>query len=115
MTGGLFRLITAVLTILGSVTLLPSVAHAQPNGSGTSTPKFLKLTLDAVAPGTVTTSSDPMLTVSGTVTNIGDRVVDDVSVRIQRAAPVQSPSGLRSSLRLDQVNYEVTGPFQDVA
>ncbi|MFD6390159.1 DUF6049 family protein [Nocardia sp. NPDC060259] len=115
MTGGLFRLITAVLTILGSVTLLPAVGHAQPNGSGASAPKFLKLTLDAIAPGTVTTSSDPMLTVSGTVTNIGDRVVDDVAVRIQRAAPVDSPSGLRSSLRLDQVNYEVTGPFQDVA
>lgn len=113
MTGGLFRLITAVLTILGSVTLLPAVAHAQP--SGLSTPKFLKLTMDAVAPGTVTTDSDPVLTVSGTVTNIGDRVVDDVAVRIQRAAPVTSPSGLRSSLRLDQINYEVTGPFQDVA
>ncbi|MFC6011628.1 hypothetical protein [Nocardia lasii] len=113
MTGGLFRLITAVLTILGSMTLLPAVAHAQTDGSGT--PKFLKLTLDAVAPGTVTTGSDPKLTVSGTVTNIGDRVVDDVSVRIQRAGAVQTPSGLRSSLRLDQVNYEVTGPFQDVA
>ncbi|MGY0502420.1 DUF6049 family protein [Nocardia sp. FBN12] len=113
MTGGLFRLITAVLTILGSMTLLPAVAHAQTDESGT--PKFLKLTLDAVAPGTVTTGSDPKLTVSGTVTNIGDRVVDDVSVRIQRAAAVEAPSGLRSSLRLDQVNYEVTGPFQDVA
>ncbi|MFE1594621.1 DUF6049 family protein [Nocardia sp. NPDC058705] len=113
MTGGLIRLITAVLTILGSMTLLPAVAHAQTDESGT--PKFLKLTLDAVAPGTVTTGSDPKLTVSGTVTNIGDRVVDDVSVRIQRAAAVDSPSGLRSSLRLDQVNYEVTGPFQDVA
>ncbi|MFI6222110.1 DUF6049 family protein [Nocardia salmonicida] len=113
MTGGLIRLLTAVLTILGSMTLLPAHAHAQTDGSGT--PKFLKLTLDAVAPGTVTTGSDPKLTVSGTVTNIGDRVVDDVSVRIQRAAAVDSPSGLRSSLRLDQVNYEVTGPFQDVA
>ncbi|WP_410871555.1 DUF6049 family protein [Nocardia sp. A7] len=113
MTGGLIRLITAVLTILGSMTLLPAVAHAQTDESGT--PKFLKLTLDAVAPGTVTTGSDPKLTVSGTVTNIGDRVVDDVSVRIQRAGAVESPSGLRSSLRLDQVNYEVTGPFQDVA
>ncbi|MFE9788381.1 DUF6049 family protein [Nocardia salmonicida] len=113
MTGGLIRLITAVLTILGSMTLLPAHAHAQMDGSGT--PKFLKLTLDAVAPGTVTTGSDPKLTVSGTVTNIGDRVVDDVSVRIQRAAAVDSPSGLRSSLRLDQANYEVTGPFQDVA
>lgn len=113
MTGGLFRLITAVLTLLGSLTLLPAVAHAQADGSGT--PKFLKLTLDAVAPGTVTTGSDPKLTVSGTVTNIGDRVVDDVSVRIQRAAAIGTPSGLRSSLRLDQVNYEVTGPFHDVA
>ncbi|MFB7877114.1 DUF6049 family protein [Nocardia sp. NPDC056064] len=113
MTGGLFRLITAVLTILGSVSLLPAVAHAQ--SSGQATPQFLKLTLDAVAPGTVTTASDPILTVSGTVTNIGDRDVDDVSVRIQRAGAVHSPSGLRSSLRLDQVNYEVTGPFQDVA
>ncbi|MFD3748480.1 DUF6049 family protein [Nocardia sp. NPDC058633] len=113
MTGGLIRLITAVLTILGSMTLLPAVAHAQTDESGT--PKFLKLTLDAVAPGTVTTGSDPKLTVSGTVTNIGDRVVDDVSVRIQRAGAVDTPSGLRSSLRLDQVNYEVTGPFQDVA
>ncbi|MCA2209842.1 DUF6049 family protein [Nocardia rosealba] len=112
MTGGLFRLITAVLTILGSVALLPAVAQAQPDDA--SAPKFLKLTLDAVAPGTVTTNSDPVLTVSGTVTNIGDRVVDDVSVRIQRAAPVLSPSGLRSSLRLDQVNYDVTGPFEDV-
>ncbi|MFC4123928.1 DUF6049 family protein [Nocardia rhizosphaerae] len=115
MTRGLFRLITAVLTILVSVTLHPASGHAQPSGSGLSTPQFLKLTLDAVAPGTVTTSSDPILTVTGTVTNIGDRVVDDVSVRIQRAAPVFSPSGLRSSLRLDQVNYELAGPFQDVA
>ncbi|WP_336084594.1 DUF6049 family protein [Nocardia sp. SSK8] len=112
MTGGLFRLITAVLTILGSVSLLPAAAHGQVSGS---MPQFLKLTLDAVAPGTVTTTSDSILTVSGTVTNIGDRDVDDVSVRIQRAAPVSSPSGLRSALRLDQVNYEVTGPFQDVA
>lgn len=115
MTGGLFRLITAVLTLLGTVTVLPVFAHAQPSGSGVTAPKFLKLTLDAVTPGSVTTIGDPLLTVSGTVTNIGDRVVDDVAVRIQRAPAVDSPSGLRTALRLDEASYGVIGPFQDVA
>ncbi|MFF0541430.1 DUF6049 family protein [Nocardia thailandica] len=115
MTGGLFRLITAVLTLLGTVAVLPVFAHAQPSGSGATAPKFLKLTLDAVTPGSVTTTSDPLLTVSGTVTNIGDRVVDDVAVRIQRGAAVDSPSGLRTALRLDEASYGVIGPFEDVA
>uniref|UniRef100_UPI000B2D1B67 DUF6049 family protein n=1 Tax=Nocardia lijiangensis TaxID=299618 RepID=UPI000B2D1B67 len=116
---GLFRIIVAVLTLLGSVTAVPVLlaapSGAQPNGSNNSTtPKFVKLSLDSVTPSAVTTTSDPLLTVSGTVTNIGDRVVDDISVRIQRAAAVSAPSGLRSALRLDQVNYELTGPFEDV-
>ncbi|WP_406234839.1 hypothetical protein [Nocardia sp. NBC_01009] len=120
MTRGLFRIIVAVLTILSSATVMPMLlaqhAAAQPTGSsGSSAPKFLKLSLDSVTPTAVTTVSDPLLTVSGTITNIGDRVVDNVIVRIQRAAAVTSPSVLRSTLRLDQVNYDVTGPFEDVA
>ncbi|MEU2256415.1 DUF6049 family protein [Nocardia xishanensis] len=116
---GLFRIIVAVLTLVGSMTAVPVLlaapSGAQPNGSNNSTtPKFLKLSLDSVTPSAVTTTSDSLITVSGTVTNIGDRVVDDVSVRIQRAAAVSAPSGLRSALRLDQVNYELTGPFEDV-
>ncbi|WP_227997787.1 DUF6049 family protein [Nocardia australiensis] len=119
MTRGLFRIIVAVLTILGSVTVAPMLfaeqAGAQPTGSsGSTTPKFLKLSLDSVTPTTVTTIGDAVLTVSGTVTNIGDRVVDDVSVRMQRADPVSSPSVLRSTLRLDQASYDVSGPFEDV-
>ncbi|WP_433681670.1 DUF6049 family protein [Nocardia sp. CA-119907] len=117
---GLFRIIAAVLTILGSATALPVLitqhAAAQPTTpNSSSSPKFLKLTLDSVNPSAVTTTSDPILTVAGTVTNIGDRVVEDISVRIQRAAAVATPSALRSTLRLDQVNYDVTGPFEDVA
>ncbi|MGK8521289.1 DUF6049 family protein [Nocardia asteroides] len=120
MTRGLFRIFVAVLTILGPVTTLPLLdpasASAQPTGSGTSSnPKFLKLSLDSVTPTTVTTSSDSVLTVSGTVTNIGDRVVDDVSIRIQRAAAITAPVGLRATLRLDEVNYDVNGEFEDVA
>ncbi|MEU7629962.1 DUF6049 family protein [Nocardia sp. NPDC049220] len=120
MTRGLFRIFVAVLTILGPMATLPMLvspaAVAEPTGSGSSSnPKFLKLTLDSVSPTTVTATSDPLLTVSGTVTNIGDRVVDDVSVRLQRAAAITAPSGLRATLRLDQVNYDVAGEFEDVA
>ncbi|MEV4124735.1 DUF6049 family protein [Nocardia sp. NPDC049707] len=117
---GLFRIIATVLTILGSATAVP-VLLAQPvaaqptTPNSSSSPKFLKLTLDSVNPSAVTTTSDPTLTVAGTVTNIGDRVVQDISVRIQRAAAVSTPSGLRSTLRLDQVNYDLTGPFEDIA
>ncbi|MBF6164525.1 hypothetical protein IU486_07030 [Streptomyces gardneri] len=120
MTRGLFRIFVAVLTILGPVTTLPLLdsasAVAQPTGSGaTSNPRFLKLSLDSVTPTTVTTTSDSVLTVAGTVTNIGDRVVDDVSIRIQRAAAITAPVGLRATLRLDEVNYDVNGEFEDVA
>ncbi|MEV0249767.1 DUF6049 family protein [Nocardia sp. NPDC050712] len=116
MTRGLVRIFVAVLTLIGSVLAIPVLAGAQPTGSNNaSAPKFLKLSLDSVSPTTVTTSSDGRLTVSGTVTNIGDRVVEDISVRIQRAAAVTTPSDLRYALRLDQINYEVTGPFEDVA
>ncbi|QIS07047.1 hypothetical protein F5X71_36265 [Nocardia brasiliensis] len=106
----------ALLTILGSMTTLPLLAQAQPTGSGTvSGPKFLKLSVDSVSPTAVTSTSDPVVTVSGRVTNIGDRAVKDISVRIQRAAVVTDPGNLRAALRLDQVNYEVNGPFEDVA
>ncbi|MEU8895240.1 DUF6049 family protein [Nocardia sp. NPDC048505] len=112
----LLRIVVAVLVSIGSMLVLPHSASAQPSGSNNAgNPKFLKLSLDSVSPTTVTTSSDARLTVSGTVTNIGDRVVDDISVRIQRAPAVTTPSDLRYALRLDQINYEVTGPFEDVS
>lgn len=108
--------VAVALAVLSGPATLAGPAAAQPSGSsGASGPEFLKLTLDSVSPNTVTTTSDAVLTVAGTVTNIGDRPVDDISVRVQRAAAVSSGSGLRSTLRLDQVNYDVFGPFQDIA
>jgi len=119
MTRGLFRLFVAVLTLLGSVAMVAGTpatpAQAQPTGSSNSTtPEFVKLAVDSVTPSAVTPSSDPVLTVAGTVTNIGDRPVEDVSVRVQRAAAVSEPSQLRSTLLLDQVSFDLVGPFEDV-
>ncbi|WP_019932023.1 hypothetical protein [Nocardia sp. BMG111209] len=107
-----------VLVVLG-VLGIPGAAPtgAQPaSGTGSTTPKFLKLTIDSVTPNTVTTSTSAVLVIVGTVTNIGDRNVDDISVRVQRGAAIGNPGGLRSSLRPDQSDYDVvTTPFQDVA
>ncbi|MFE9579571.1 DUF6049 family protein [Nocardia sp. NPDC006044] len=113
-----FRIIVAVLIILGSATTLPMLvapAHAQPTGTGSeSGPKFLKLSLDSVTPTAVTTTSDSTLTVSGSIMNIGDRKVKDLTIRVQRAAAVAVPRDLRATLQQDQVNYEVNGDFEDV-
>ncbi|MFI6041999.1 DUF6049 family protein [Nocardia sp. NPDC051321] len=115
----LFRIIVAVLITLGSALTMPmlmsSAAQAQPTGTGTTSgPKFLKLSLDSVTPTAVTTTTDSTLTVSGSIMNIGDRMVKDVTVRVQRAAAVAAPRDLRATLLQDQVNYEVNGDFEDV-
>ncbi|WP_280458304.1 DUF6049 family protein, partial [Nocardia carnea] len=115
------RIIFVILTILGAVTALSALpvtaAYAQPTGSAedTAAPQFLKLSLDSVSPGTVTTTSEPLLTVTGTVTNIGDRGVDAVTVRVQRSRAIADPSELRTTLKLDQASYDYPTPFQDIA
>lgn len=77
--------------------------------------QFLQLAIDTVAPGTVTTSSEPFVTVRATVTNTGDRRVDDISVRMQSADAVERPEELRTTLSLDQQEFPNVGEFQTVA
>ncbi|WP_227979021.1 DUF6049 family protein [Nocardia spumae] len=112
------RWVLLLVSLALAVLCVPSAgsSNAEPSGSGgtTTAPKFLKLTLDSVSPSTITTTSDSVLTLTGTVTNIGDRAVDDVSVRVQRGSAVGEPSELRSTLRQDQSGFPITGPFQDV-
>ncbi|MFC4603840.1 glycoprotein [Rhodococcus kronopolitis] len=77
--------------------------------------QFVSLSIDSVAPNTVTTSSDPFVTVGGTVTNVGDRPVADVQVRLQRAPKVDAPAQLRTVLAADQEQFDTVGAFQSVA
>nr|WP_296776770.1 glycoprotein [Rhodococcus sp. (in: high G+C Gram-positive bacteria)] len=81
----------------------------------TNETRFLQLAVDNVAPSTVTTSSDPFVTVRATVTNVGDRRVDDIGVRMQSSGAVERPEELRTSLSLDQQEYANVGEFQTVA
>ena len=105
------RLIAATavpaMTMLGAAT--PNAAAGEPG----DTP-FLVVRIDRVTPEIVTTASDSTVTVAGTVTNVGDRPVHDIVVRLERARPVTSSAGLRTNLdgRTDQ--YEAVGRFMSV-
>ncbi|CCQ14166.1 putative glycoprotein [Rhodococcus sp. AW25M09] len=124
----------AVAPAVGGAALLPGQlpsAAAQPDvsvdntdgatGTVSDTPMtqagnpFLTLRIDTVAPSTVTTTSDPFVTVRATVTNTGDRSVQDVSVRMQSAAAIDTTAGLRTSLTLDQDSFDRVGNFVTIA
>ncbi|MEE6136214.1 hypothetical protein SKC41_07685 [Mycobacterium sp. 050128] len=79
-----------------------------------STP-FVRVRIDQVTPDVVTTTSPPVVTVSGTVINIGDRPVRDVMVRLEHAAAVTTSAGLRTSLDGGTDQYQPAADFLTVA
>ena len=58
---------------------------------------------------------DPVVTVSGMVTNIGDRPVRDVMVRLEHAAAVTASAGLRTTLDGGTDQYQPAADFLTVA
>lgn len=98
-----------VLTTLGVATV---PAAAQPTSED---PQFLRLSIDEVTPTMVSITSPPVVAVTGTVTNVGDRDVDDVWVRLQRAPVVSDSAALRTSLSLDQAGFDTVGEFEKVS
>ena len=114
---GLLRVAVApriIVVVLGLLMLLLLPA-APPNAMGEPGSDFLKLRLDSITPDVVTTSSDPMVTITATVTNVGDRPVRDVVARLEHGAAVTSSSELRSSLDSAGEQYEAIGEFITVA
>jgi Family of unknown function (DUF6049) len=102
--------VAALLTLIVVPALLPRVAAGEPG----ATP-FLQLHIDSVTPDIVSTTSEPMVTVAGTVTNVGDRPVRDVMVRLEHAAAVSSSAGLRTNLAGGVDQYEAVADFTTVA
>ena len=68
-----------------------------------------------MTPDVVTTSSQPVVTVSGMVTNIGDRPVRDVMVRLEHAGAVTASAGLRTTLDGGTDQYQPAADFLTVA
>ena len=106
--------LAAVIAILAGVgaafTAAPHAAAGEPG----ATP-FVQVRIDHVTPQVATTTSEPLVTVKGTVSNIGDRSVREVMVRLEHAAAVTASVGLRTNLDGDTDQYEAAEDFVTVA
>src|SRR4051794_32368603 len=103
----------AVLALLVLV-VVPAVVPRAAAGEPGARP-FLQLHIDKITPDTISTTSEPVVTVAGTVTNVGDRPVRDVMVRLEHAAAVTSSAGLRTNLAGGVEQYQAVADFVTVA
>lgn len=112
----LVRLAAVIGIVAGFGVLLtaPGTTPRASAGEPTATP-FVQVRIDQVTPDVVTTTSDPVVTVSGMVTNIGDRPVRDVMVRLEHATAVSASPGLRTSLDGSTDQYEAAADFLTVS
>jgi hypothetical protein len=113
---GLLRLVAVVGIVAGFAVMLtgPVIAPRAAAGEPGATP-FVRVRIDQVTPDVVTTTSQPVITVSGMVINIGDRPVRDVMVRLEHAAPVTASAGLRTILDGGTDQYQPAADFLTVA
>jgi uncharacterized membrane protein YjfL (UPF0719 family) len=104
-------LLTVALLAFGPLTV---PAAADPIGDPVGQKdggQALRLEVDTMTPRVIT-SGTPKLTVTGRITNTGDRRVDDVQVKVQRGEPVESDAELRG---LSDLNTDsASSPFVDV-
>jgi hypothetical protein len=100
--------------ILVAIPVLAGIAPRAAAGEPGDT-RFLEVRIDHVTPEIVTTTGDATVTVNGTVINVGDRPVRDIVVRLEHAAAVMSPQGLRTNLDGATDQYEPVGDFTTVA
>ena len=99
----------ALLTLIAAPVMPPPAA-----GEPGSVP-FLQVRIDRVTPEVVTTTSEPVVTVTGAVGNVGDRPVRDVMVRLEHAAAVTSSAGLRTNLAGNVDQFEPVADFITLA
>src|ERR1700739_2377926 len=106
--------VVAILAAFTGAFPLPAAAPRAAAGEPGATP-FVQIRIDQVTPQTVTTTSEPVVKVTGTVTNVGDRPVRDVMVRLEHAAEVGTSPGLRTNLDGNTDQYEPAADFLTVS
>lgn len=102
--------VLALLILIAMPAVSPHAAAGEPGAL-----PFLQVRIDHVTPETVTTTSEPVVTVSGAVLNVGDRPVRDVMVRLEHAAAVTSSVGLRTNLGGENNQFEAVADFVTVS
>ena len=106
--------VVSILTGLAAGLTLPTAAPRAAAGEPGATP-FVQIRIDQVTPQTVTTTSDPVVTVAGTVTNVGDRPVRDVVIRLEHAPAVSASATLRTDLDGNTDQYQPVADFQTLS
>src|SRR6202000_1051462 len=101
--------VMAVVGILGAGAVLPPAAAGEPGAM-----PFVQVRIDQVTPQVATTTSEPIVTVTGTVANIGDRPVRDVMIRLEHAPAVSTSAGLRTNLDGGTDQYQAAQEFVTV-
>jgi hypothetical protein len=92
-----------------------AMAAPDDTDSSSQTGEFLRISLESIDPATVTTSSSGIVTATGTLTNVGDRPVRNIAMRLQRAAAVTTSEGLGDALSADPNSFETVGEFADIS
>jgi hypothetical protein len=100
----------ALLMLMAAPVAVPHAAAGEPGAL-----PFLQVRIDRITPEVVTTTSEPVVTVSGSIVNVGDRPVRDVMVRLEHAAAVTSSAGLRTNLTGNVDQYEPVADFTTLA
>jgi hypothetical protein len=111
---GAALLASALLALSAPLSAPASSAQpiGQPVSPGAGGQSFLSLEVDRLTPRVIT-SATQQVTVTGKVTNTGDRRIDAIRVRLQRGEAVDSDRRLRE-LR-NQATDAAVGAFQDVS
>ena len=109
------RRLAAVVGVIACLALLTAPVLPRAAAGEPGVTPFVRVRIDQVTPDVVTTTSPPVVTVSGMVTNIGDRPVRDVMVRLEHAGAVTASAGLRTSLDGDTDQYQPAAEFLTVA
>lgn len=76
---------------------------------------FLRLSVTSMSPSLVTSSGSNVVTVTGRLENIGDRMLRNLSVRLERGDAVSDAAGLRSSLAVTPVPVSAATPFRPIS
>ena len=111
---GFVRLAAVIGIVAGFAVITGGLAPHAAAGEPAPTP-FVRVRIDQVTPDVVTTTSPPVVTVSGMVTNVGDRPVRDVMVRLEHAGAVTGSASLRTSLDGNTDQYQPAADFLTVS
>lgn len=107
-------LAATMVLIWSAAAMVAATAPAAAQPAESTATQFLGLSIDSISPAVGSTTNN-RVSVTGTVSNVGDRRVSDISVRLQRGQALSATDDVRSSLERDQSTFDVVGPFIDIS